>query len=91
VRFMFLSVHYRKKLDYSDAFAENAKNNYLRLKETLENLEFALASAEDTACSEDGEILKILPELETLFREALEDDFNTLKPLQFLRSFPYSK
>ncbi len=46
VRFMFLSVHYRKKLDYSDAFAENAKNNYLRLKETLENLEFALESAE---------------------------------------------
>ena len=39
VRFMFLSVHYRKKLDYSDAFAENAKNNYLKLKETLENLE----------------------------------------------------
>ncbi|MGD9775421.1 MAG: cysteine--tRNA ligase, partial [Methanosarcina sp.] len=26
VRFMFLSVHYRKKLDYSETFAENAKN-----------------------------------------------------------------
>lgn len=25
VRFMFLSVHYRKKLDYSETFAENAK------------------------------------------------------------------
>ena len=81
VRFMFLSVHYRKKLDYSDAFAENAKNNYLRLKETLENLEFALASAEDTACSEDREILKILPGLETQFRDALEDDFNTPKTI----------
>ena len=41
VRFMFLSVHYRKKLDYSEPFAENAKNNCLRLKETLDNLEFS--------------------------------------------------
>ena len=85
VRFMFLSVHYRKKLDYSDAFAENAKNNYLRLKETLENLEFSLESAEDTAYSEDDEILKILPELEMQFREALEDDFNTPKALNVFK------
>ena len=81
VRFMFLSVHYRKKLDYSDAFAENAKNNYLKLKETLENLEFALASAEDIVYPEDNEVLKALPELETQFREALEDDFNTPKAM----------
>lgn len=81
VRFMFLSVHYRKKLDYSDAFAENAKNNYLKLKETLENLEFALANAEDTAYPEDSEVLKALPEFETQFREALEDDFNTPKAI----------
>ena len=81
VRFMFLSVHYRKKLDYSDAFAENAKNNYLRLKETLDNLEFALANAEDTAYLEDRGTLKVLPELETQFREALEDDFNTPKAI----------
>lgn len=81
VRFMFLSVHYRKKLDYSDAFAENAKNNYLRLKETLENLEFSLESAEDTAYPGDEEVLNTLPELEIQFREALEDDFNTPKTL----------
>jgi cysteinyl-tRNA synthetase len=81
VRFMFLSVHYRKKLDYSDAFAENAKNNYLKLKETLENLEFSLESAEDTAYLGDEEVLNTLPELEIQFREALEDDFNTPKAL----------
>ncbi len=85
VRFMFLSVHYRKKLDYSDDFAENAKNNYLRLKETLENLEFALASAEDAAYPEDREILKVLPEFETQFTEALEDDFNTPKAITVFR------
>jgi len=81
VRFMFLSVQYRKKLDYSDDFAENAKSNYLKLKETLENLEFALASAENKAYPQDSEIFKILPELETQFKEALEDDFNTPKTI----------
>ncbi|AKB44804.1 cysteine--tRNA ligase [Methanosarcina vacuolata] len=81
VRFMFLSVHYRKKLDYSDAFAENAKNNYLKLKETLDNLEFSLESAEDAAYPGDEEVLNTLPELDIQFREALEDDFNTPKAL----------
>jgi cysteinyl-tRNA synthetase len=90
VRFMFLSVHYRKKLDYSDAFAENAKNNYLRLKETLNNLEFALKSSEDSPHPEDGEALKALHELETQFREALEDDFNTPKAIKVLRDLSHT-
>jgi cysteinyl-tRNA synthetase len=90
VRFMFLSVHYRKKLDYSDAFAENAKNNYLRLKETLDNLEFALESVEDSSHPGDEDILKILPEIETQFRGALEDDFNTPKALSILKDFSHT-
>ncbi|MGB9927778.1 MAG: cysteine--tRNA ligase [Methanosarcina sp.] len=77
VRFMFLSVHYRKKLDYSTAFAENAKNNYLKLKETLDNLEFVLENAQHQKSPEDVEVLNALPEFETQFTEALEDDFNT--------------
>jgi cysteinyl-tRNA synthetase len=85
VRFMFLSVHYRKKLDYSEAFAENAKNNYLKLKETLTNLEFSLRNAEDKSSSEELEILKALPELDTQFMEALEDDFNTPKAITVFR------
>jgi cysteinyl-tRNA synthetase len=85
VRFMFLSVHYRKKLDYSGSFAENAKNNYLRLKETLDNLEFALKSAEDESYPGDPETLEALPELENQFRQALEDDFNTPKALTVFR------
>ncbi|WP_410508795.1 cysteine--tRNA ligase [Methanosarcina hadiensis] len=85
VRFMFLSVHYRKKLDYSESFAENAKNNYLKLKETLTNLEFALRNAEDKPGSGDAEILNILPELENQFRDALEDDFNTPKAITVFR------
>ena len=85
VRFMFLSVHYRKKLDYSETFAENAKNNYLKLKETLDNLEFALKNVEDEPGPGDLETLKTLPELENRFREALEDDFNTPKAITVFR------
>ncbi len=85
VRFMFLSVHYRKKLDYSEAFAENAKNNYLKLKETLDNLEFALENAEDKSFPEDSQILKILPEFEKNFQESLEDDFNTPKAIMVFK------
>ena len=90
VRFMFLSVHYRKKLDYSDDFAENAKNNYLRLKETLKNLEFALENAEDDSYPGDEEVIKAIPEIETQFREALEDDFNTPKAITALKSLSHS-
>jgi cysteinyl-tRNA synthetase len=89
VRFMFLSVHYRKKLDYSNDFAENAKNNYLRLKETLKNLEFVLKNAEDDSYPGDEEAIKAIPEIETEFREALEDDFNTPKAITALKSLSH--
>ncbi len=90
VRFMFLSVHYRKKLDYSEPFAENAKNNYLRLKETLDNLEFALRSADEGEYPGDREILEALPVLETQFKEALEDDINTPKAITVFRDLSRS-
>jgi cysteinyl-tRNA synthetase len=90
VRFMFLSVHYRKKLDYSEAFAENAKNNYLRLKETNDNLKFALGNAEDVPYPEDSEVIKCLPEFEAKFKEFLEDDFNTPKAIAVFRELSHT-
>ena len=57
----------------------------MRLKETLDNLKFALESAEDSPYPEDEEVLKALPEMEIQFREALEDDFNTPKAITVLR------
>ena len=61
------------------------KNNYLKLKETLDNLEFALKNVEDEPGPGDLETLKTLPELENRFREALEDDFNTPKAITVFR------
>ncbi|WP_440951931.1 cysteine--tRNA ligase [Methanococcoides sp. FTZ1] len=85
VRFMFLSVHYRKQLNYTDEFAENAKNNYQKLKETLENLEFALERADKESYQSDKETLEGLPILKDKFMEALADDFNTPKAIKVFR------
>jgi cysteinyl-tRNA synthetase len=96
---MFLSVHYRKKLDYTKAFAENAKNNYQRLRETLNTLEFLLPSADRATYPGAGkipetleilEILEKLPKLEAEFRAALEDDLDTPKALQVFRELSRS-
>ncbi|MFH1432736.1 MAG: cysteine--tRNA ligase [archaeon] len=76
VRYMFISTHYRKKLDYTDDFAENAKNNYNKLKETLTNLRFALKGRDAKTYPIDKEMLKSLPLLQTRFKDALSDDLD---------------
>ncbi|ATU08074.1 cysteine--tRNA ligase [Methanohalophilus portucalensis] len=81
VRFMFMSVHYRKKLDFSDSFARNAQNSYFKLRETLENLEFAIKSADDNEYPTDQETLGLHGNLEDDFRNALEDDMNIPKAI----------
>ncbi len=75
VRYMFLSTHYRKRLNYTDKFAENAKRNYEKLLETKRKM-----------ISEKGgkEIDKLLPKIKEKFINAMNDDLNT--PLA-LRAF----
>ena len=90
VRFMFLSVHYRKKLDYTKAFAENAKNNYSRLRETFEKLEFLLPSANLSHYPADRKTLESLPLFEAEFKTALEADLDTPKALKVFRKLSRS-
>ena len=76
VRYMFISTHYRKKLDYSDDFAKNAKNNYLKLKETFENLNFAIKNSDKKTYNDDDEIIETIPKLKDNFKNVLADDLN---------------
>ncbi len=76
VRYMFISSHYRKQLDYTDAFAQNAKNNYQKLKETLENLRFALKEKDSKSYPKDKETLKALSKIRKKFRDALSNDLD---------------
>jgi len=74
---MFISTHYRKKLNYTDKFAKNAKRNYEKLKETFDKLNFALKSASDKKTKLDDELLKKLPKIKKKFIQTMDDDFNT--------------
>jgi cysteinyl-tRNA synthetase len=77
IRYMFVSVHYRKKLNYTDEFAEDAKRNYEKLKETFERLNFALKHATDEKSKMDEELLKKLPKIRKKFVDAMDDNLNT--------------
>lgn len=77
VRYMFVSVHRRQKLNYTDGFAENAKKNYERLKESLNHLNFTLDSAEMKKSKQDAVLLKKLTKIKKQFVEAMDDDLNT--------------
>jgi cysteinyl-tRNA synthetase len=83
VRYMFVSVHYRQKLNYTQEFAENARRNYEKLKESFDKLKFALKSAEKKKES-DEKFLKKLKGLKEKFEEAMDDDLNTPLALSVL-------
>ena len=86
---MFVSVHRRQKLNYTDGFAENAKKNYERLKESLNHLNFALDSAETKKSKQDAVFLKKLAKIKKQFAEAMDDDLNT--PLALTVFYQLSK
>jgi cysteinyl-tRNA synthetase len=84
VRYMFISVHYRQKINYTEEFAKNAKRNYEKLKGTFDKLNFALTSAIAKKSKNDKIFLKRLKSIRKEFIEAMDDDLNT--PLA-LKSF----
>jgi len=77
VRYLFVSTHYRKKLNYTEKAAENAKRNYEKLKETFDNLNFALKSAVTKSSKHDRLFLKKIKLIEKKFIDAMDDDLNT--------------
>jgi len=76
VRYMFISTHYRKILDYTKEFAENAKSNYERLRNAYENILFALETSGDRGTAGDRQALKEIREAGDRFKAAMNDDFN---------------
>lgn len=69
IRYLVLSNHYRKPIDFSEKTLDNAKNSYERLKNICEIIE------------DDGEINK---EYIEEFKKEMNDDLNTPKALQIL-------
>ncbi len=87
VRYMLVSTHYRKVLDYTQAFAENARNNYQRLRNAYENMLFALGTCEERTSPVDEELLEETARAQAEFREAMDDDFNNPLGLAALHEF----
>ncbi len=77
IRYMFISTHYRKQLNYTDGFAKNALDNYNKLWEARENLRIAIERACDETQSIDAELIVASEKLLSKFRQAIEDDLNT--------------
>ncbi len=69
VRYMFLSTHYRKKLNYTEKFAKNAERNYNKLLETRRKLKGAK--------NKNQELDSKLPKIKKKFEDAMNNDFNT--------------
>jgi cysteinyl-tRNA synthetase len=81
VRYMFISVHYKQKINYTEDFAKSAARNYEKLKETFEKLNFALKSADDSSNATDKELLKKLTKLRQMFMDAMDENLNTPKAI----------
>jgi len=90
IRYMLVSTHYRKTLDYTPEFAENSKNNYERLSNAYQNLLFALGTADDGKNGDDEEVMSEFEGLRTRFEEAMDDDFNNPLALQVLHDLAKS-
>lgn len=87
VRYMYVSVHYKKKLDYTEKFAENAKNNYEKLKETFEKLNFAIEHASEKKSKSDSKFLKKMAKMKEEFEKAMDDNLNTPLALKVFHDF----
>ena len=77
VRYMFISTHYRKKLNYTEEFAANAKRNYDKLKETLDRINFFLRDADTKKTELEEAFLNELTAIEERFVKAMDNDLNT--------------
>jgi cysteinyl-tRNA synthetase len=76
LRYMFVSTHYRKILDYTPDLARNAASNYERLINAYENLLFALNTADKAEDPRMAEVLAELRQVEGEMRDAMDDDLN---------------
>ncbi|MFX0067923.1 MAG: cysteine--tRNA ligase [Promethearchaeota archaeon] len=77
VRYMFISTHYRKKLNYTEKFAANAKRNYDKLKETFDRIRFFMKNADTKMTESEEAFLNELTAIEERFVKAMDNDLNT--------------
>jgi cysteinyl-tRNA synthetase len=84
IRYMFVSVHYRQKINYTEEFAKNAEKNYNKLKGTFDKLNFSLKSAGEKKSKVDEQFLEKMNKMRERFEEVMDNDLNTPLALSVL-------
>ncbi len=78
LRFFMLMSHYRNPINYSQDLIEQAKGGFLRLSNTVYNLQHLLDVAKDRQLRDEEKAYKEkYEEYKRKFEEAMDDDFNT--------------
>ena len=78
-RYFYLSVHYRRPLDYTDAAMEIAQNSVERLENTLDLIDDALRREDKYYDFKEPErtLLDAVDQQQRRFEDAMDDDFDT--------------
>ena len=85
LRYFFLSAHYRSGLNYDRPILEAAARGWEEFNQTFQRIEDALKAPDDNqGVANLLEIRLAVDEVETKFKEAMDDDFNTPKALAAL-------
>jgi len=82
VRFLILQSHYRAPADFSDEALEAALKGHTRLRECVQSVRGATASARDGEV--EPRISEAVEQARAKFTEAMDDDFNTAGALSAL-------
>lgn len=81
VRYLLVSVHYRRPLRYDQETLQDAKNNVERLREVDRRLKLAIKETNQASAENLIEWKKKIKEIESHFIKAMDDDFNTANGL----------
>ena len=85
LRYFFLSAHYRSGLNYDMETLEANKRGWEEFNQTFQRIEEAITGPDSTAEVMDLLELRLaIDEVETKFKEAMDDDFNTPKAMAAL-------
>jgi cysteinyl-tRNA synthetase len=84
LRYFFLSAHYRSGLNYDRDIVEANRRGWEEFNQTFQRIEEALAGPDGTAPMDLLELRLAIDEVESKFKEAMDDDFNTPKAMAAL-------
>ena len=85
VRYFYLSRHYRKPLEFSDEGLVAAQTAVGRLRTLITDVEAELRSASGAPGEQGRAFVSALPEFRARYREAMEDDLNSVAAIAVLQ------